>query len=248
MKKYPQQEQEKQLQKQNDNAQAVMSFCRTCKKEIYPAFRCGCGGGGPGGGSSGSSDGGAGSNDKYEAKSSLVTSANRDVSSEKPAVMQGKGKDWNEFTKPVLTPKEKMLKIIAELLEKNLLTIDEYKTLCTLTMKCDPALLSNLQRAAVKDFVNELKKQLDDFKDKNQLTDKNCIMTPVADNKDNIISFSINITNTNLYTQFIDQLRQNNLLPSQAVGQQEKLSNNEVRKPFHPTPLSTKLKPNGFKD
>jgi hypothetical protein len=245
MKKYSQQEPENQVQKQNDNAQAAKSFCRTCKKEIYPAFRCGCGGGGSGGGSGGSSDGGsAGNNDKYEAKSTRVTA----LSSDKTVAIQNKGKDWSEFTKPVLTPKEKMLQIIAELLEKNLLTIDDYKTLCTLTMKCDPTLLSDLQRTAVKDFVCELKKQLDDFKDKNRLTDKDCIMKPVTDNKGNIISFSINITNTNLYTQFIDQLRQNKLLHFHAAGQQEKLSNNEIRKPFHPTPLSTKLKPDGFEN
>src|SRR3990167_4284526 len=248
MKKDHQQDQKKKAQQDKDNAQAAKSFCKTCKMEIYPAFLCGCGGGCPGGGAGGGGDSGANGSDKSELKSTNVTSAKDGISSERPSVIQNNGKDWSKFTTPVLTPRETMLKIIAELLAKKLLTIDDNKALCTLTIKCDPKLLSDLQRAAVKDFVNELKKELEDFKDKNGLTDKDCTMKSATDDNGDIISFSINIPNPKLYNQFIDQLQKNNLIPSQEMSQQEKLSNNDSEKPFHPTPLPIKLKPDGFED
>lgn len=248
MSKNSKKDEEEKLKKAN--AEAAKQYCRKCKREIFPSFNCGCAGGPPEGG--GGSDGGGGEEKadiKSEASSKKSEVSGQQIAS--PSHKRDGMKLEHDVRKPTLTPKATMLLIIADLLSKKLLTIDDNKGLCTLTIKCDPKLLSDLQRKAVKDFVNEIKKELEDFKDKNKLSDKDCLVKTETDKQGNIISLSINIPNSKLYNKFIDQLMAKDLLPTQSMSSQDTQKINKDSagdKKFNPNPLSTDLKPKNFKE
>lgn len=233
--KSEQNDQQKEMQKKRDNDQAVKRYCMTCKKETLPVRLCVCSGSGSGPAASG----GESSEDRMEMKS---VSASTGSASDKQSAKSEVGKSWSDAVKPTLTPKETMIGIIADLLAKKLLTIEDNKGLCTLTIKCDPKLLSESQRKAVKEFVAMVQNELDAFKNKNGLSDKDCFVRMEKDKQGNIVSFAITIPNPTLYDAFIQQLSNKNI-----VGFNKHQTQNETSA-FNRTPFKTKPTPPGWKE
>ncbi len=235
---------DRELQLKKANADAAKRYCRTCKREIYPSFNCGCAGGGPSGGGGGGGGGGGDNSDASPKQSGM--------SAQQMPTHTNAGMNLQlDVRRPVLTPKATMLLIIADLLSKNLLSINDNNGLCTLIIICDPKLLSDLQRNAVNDFANEIKKELEEFKANNKLCDKDCIVKTETDNQGNIISLSINIPDPKLYTKFIDQLMVKELLSNKFISPQDTQKDNKnaaLSKKFNPSPFSTELKPKCFKE
>ena len=238
----------KESEFKKNNAKAAMRFCKKCHFEIWPEFRCGCGGGG--GGSSGSSGGSESSGEDKKEMKGATGSVKSDMPGKPAESTKHEGKDWGRFAAPALTPKSTILGIIADLVARKLLILEDNKGLCTLSIKCDFKLLTELQRDAVKQFIKEIKEELKDFKEKNELKkDKDYFVTE-SDKHDDLFILKINIPDPKMNNKFIEQLQSKKLLTTQAMSlhDADKIHlKDKSEKPFHPKPkqLSTKLKPDG---
>ena len=195
--------------------------CSTCGKYTDKKTSPQCFGHG-GGGGSGGGEGSGDSKEKNDLKSDVAAKRMNMPDDLQTIKSLTQSKPVGVSMQPALTPKEKMLAVITDLLAKKLLTIVDNRGLCTLTIKCDPKLLSGEQRNAVKEFVKAIMKELDDFKNKHGMTDKDCFVKTEKDNEGNILSLTINIPNPKLYAEFINHLESKNLLPIQNMAQDKK--------------------------
>lgn len=240
-------DQVKETQKKKDNDQSAKRYCMRCKKEIFPAFNCACsGGGGPSSGGEGG--GGSSSEEKSDMKSAAPSSTSDGMVEKQTSKNEVNVKSWDGTIKPALTPKETMMLIISDLLSKKLLTIDDNKGLCTLTIKCDPKLLSESQRNAVKEFVKVLQKELDEFRNKNGISDKDCLVKIEKDKQGNIISLSINfpLNKKTLYDAFINHLKNQKLMPISSINQEKKDTVSEHKRPSPFSDINEGPKPKGW--
>jgi hypothetical protein len=216
-------------------------FCKVCKKQIVPAFLCVCGGA-------------PGSESSDDAKSDLITDGkvNASATTATTSAVQNPALSNNDphiltFATPALTPHTMML-IIADMLAKQLLTIEDNKILCTLIIKCEPKFLSEQQKLALKEFIKTIKNELDDFKAKHGLSDKDCLVRSETDNQGNIISLSINIPKPTLYAEFINLLTSKNLLPTAKNTLQDKqnVTNTPYKRCTPFDAIAKGPKPNGW--
>lgn len=235
-----QEEQNKISQQKLDNENAIKRHCRGCKHEVYPRLLCQCAGGGGG-------DSGSGEDEHHDMEDNVLMQTPESMD-QVAAEQVERNEESYSFARqiPVLTPRESMLAMIAELLAMGLLTIEDNKALCTLAIKCNPALLSDLQRKAVNDFVNELLSELQEFKERNGLKDsRDCIVKIIRDKDQNVMSALINIPNATYYNKFIEQLKSLALLPrvksfAEESSEQEQLVG---MKKFNPSPFSVRPEP-----
>lgn len=108
-----------EMLKKRGNEQAAKLYCKTCKKERFPAKRCVCSGGGSGGGNS------SGGEEKSDTNGLISTESLQTVLSE-------------------LTPETTQRDIMADSLAVNALTFEDNIGLCTLTIKADSAILQKI--------------------------------------------------------------------------------------------------------
>ena len=111
--------------------------------------------------------------------------------------------------------------MISELLSARLLLIDNNSELGTLTIKllCNAKDLSLEQRNEFNNFVNEILKELEEFKIENDLS-QNCKLIE-QDKEGNILSLRIALPTLQLYDDFIKRLASKKLLPVQNIQQNE---------------------------
>lgn len=223
--------------------------CSTCGKYTDKKTSPQCYGHG-GGGSEGPGAGGDSAGSEYKKDLKIDVAAQKsDLAALKISKSASSDKPVGKIMQQTLTPKEMMLAIITDLLTKKLLTIEDNKGLCTLTIKCDPKLLSEEQRNAVKEFVKEIKKELEDFKHKNGMPDKDCFVKEERDKDGNVLSLTINIPNPKLYAEFINHLESKNLLPIQNVAQDRNEITNAAPKQSSPfNAIKEGPKPKGWKE
>ncbi|HAU0262650.1 TPA: hypothetical protein JBF32_09380 [Legionella pneumophila] len=229
----------KEAEKKEAAAEAAKQRCKTCFKEIAPKRLCsGHGGGGGGGGDSASSD------KTSEGKASQI----EDKSLTKPNKVVETDELIGEFTS--MGDSEELdlessfdPEIIAELIAKEILLVENDRESMTLTIQFKPELLTKEQLAKVQPevnkYMNAVAKEFNDFKKEHNLSDE-CINI-TKDDKGNILSLSIKMPTLALYDAFIQRLA-NNLVPTPSPKAQEK---NEVTKErnFAPNPLSKEPKP-----
>jgi CubicO group peptidase (beta-lactamase class C family) len=199
----------KEAEKKEYAVEGTRIRCGICFREIAPQRVCG-GHGGGGGGSSG-------------ADSTAEKRANQGGQSQasKPAETLDEKKFADDFysieeslDSQLQTDVERFdSEIIAELVAKGLLLIDNDRESMTLTVKlqCEPNSLSKEQRHELKKFMGALLKELNDFKEINHLSDDG--VTFVKDTEGNVLSIRITLPTIALYDAFIQRLA-NNLLPA----------------------------------
>lgn len=224
-------QQKNAIKMKRDTNHAAKHYCRICKNIISPLFQCSC----------------LGESNSNNYENNNLASAPRDVpqkqnishqiSDHQMSASQVADKDA-DFQNNTLM----VLALINDLVKRKLLTIEDNSALCTLTIKCDPKKLTELQKNAVTAFVEMLKKELSDFLDKHAVSDETCIDKKENDIQGYILTFSINIPNAKLYHQFIENLKEKKLLPPQEIASQDtQKNNNSSDKLFNP--FRTELKP-----
>lgn len=236
------QTQQKELLKKLQDEQATKRFCKICKKEIRPAYRCSCAGGGPGADSSPSAD----TNEKGASATGSGVTSDTTMSQSGSTKVSASHDGISTTVKPTLTPTVTLRELLANLIKKNLLTFDSNQGLATLTIQCDPKKLTEAERNAVRELTKEILQELEDFKNKNKLSDKDCIVKIEKNENGDISSLKITIPNQKLYNQFISQLKEKGLVP-QSLGADNQHKHD---KPSHtsPSPLRTKPTPPGYKE
>ena len=244
----------KDTHKEMQKADKAKPRCSTCGKytDKKTSPQCyGHGGGGSGGPEAGGDS--AGSEDKKDLKID-VAAQKSDFSAWKISKSASSDKPVGKFMQQTLTPKEKMLAVIADLLGKGSLTIEDNRGednrgLCTLTIKCDLKALSETQRNAVKEFVEAIKKELDAFKKRNGMSDEDCIVKDKIDEEGTLTIKFPNIKDIKLYAEFINHLESKNLLPIQNVAQERNEMTNAAPKQSSPfKAIKEGPKPKGWKE
>ncbi|KTD06035.1 hypothetical protein Lgra_2812 [Legionella gratiana] len=222
----------KETEKKEAAEESAKIRCRVCFKEVAPTRRCsGHGGGGGGGGGDGSSS----------KTSEEKASPGEDNSLTKEGkVLETTDALIDEFAlgdSGALDAKSFDPDIIAELIAKGQLLIDNDRESMTLTIKllCEPNLLTGEQREELKKFMEVIFKESNDFKEENHLTD-DCIQI-IQDEEGNIRSLRITMPTLALYDLFIQRLA-NNLVP--AVQEKNEVSKDQR---FSPNPFSIEPKP-----
>jgi hypothetical protein len=151
----------------------------------------------------------------------------------------------NAATKPIVNDKTPKLdrktftpESIVEMLEKKLLSIDNNSEQGILSIKWNNALLSPAQKIELRKFIDTLQKELEEFKDKNNIS-VNCT-TIENDHKGDMTAIRFRLPHPSLYDAFIQQLTSKNLLPQQNVSQQQRMTYSPPSN-HTGTPLATKL-------
>lgn len=224
----------KEAEKKEAVAEAVKVRCRICFKETAPTPRCfGHGGGGGGGGLGNTSE------DKATPSASGTQSSTQ---SEKITDTEEWLSESNSMSDTELesTLDEKSFnpEIIAELIAKGLLLIDNDRESMTLsiTLQCEPNSLTKEQRHELKKFMEAILKEFDEFKKENHLSN-DCIKI-THDEKGNILSLRITMPTLALYDAFIQRLA-NNLIPSPSP----KIQKDEVIKDHNLAPNPFSMEP-----
>lgn len=233
----------KEKQKQEAASESMKTRCKICFREIAPQRHCGGHGGGGGGPSSGS--GGGGGNDPAASSGISAEKRGPDLtqsisSATSPSISSNEILDGmamiDEDDEQSFNPE-----VIADLVEKNLVSIDNDRELETLTIKllCKPEKLTDEQMSEFTKFVNAIVKQLDDFKEENGIS-ANCKIIE-RDEKGNILSLRVALPTTKLYDAFIQRLAVN-LLPAPNLNKKQdaKVEQQNGINPLTHTPLSIK--------
>lgn len=198
--------------REEQNKEASRLYCKLCKQEIFPDFRCVCSGGGGGGGGGGGESEEKASKDEGQAPvtgTEQIIEAVGEVGNEDSEQLQLEEGGFNP-------------EVISELLSKKLLVIENDRESGALTIQCDPNLLSTEEKNEVKNFVKAILKELAKFKEENGISyDPEKIE---HDHEGNIRSLRISFPHSHptIYDSFIDRLASKHLLPRQNVEQQEK--------------------------
>lgn len=233
----------KEAEKKETAAESAKVRCRTCFKEIAPTPRCFGHGGGGGVDESSSSEEDAGPDDEKSLEVEQLANDTKKSRDELLGSIEG-----NEVYDSESQSDEKTFdpKIIAELIAKNLLVIDNDRESMTLTinLQCNPNSLSKDERNELKKFMEAIITQFDKFKEQHNLPD-DCMV--IQNNEEgNILSLRISLKPLALYDEFIQHLA-NNLLPTPAPKLQAKNEpqqmEDEKREIFNPSPFSTQMKP-----
>ncbi|WP_392537553.1 hypothetical protein [Legionella sp. 227] len=232
----------KEAEKKEAAAESAKIRCRICFKETAPTPRCfGHGGGGGGAGDGGGSDNTSEEKAGYGDDKSLIKADLVDNTEE--LIGEFSFMEDSEELDPESHSDEKSFDpgVIAELVAKGLLVIDNDRKSMTLTinLQCDPNSLSEEQREELKKFMKAILKEFNAFKEKHHLSDDCLNMT--QDEEGNIVSLCMSLPTLKLYDEFIQQLA-NNLLPTPSPKFQTKGEHKETKN-FAPTPLSMEPKP-----
>ncbi|MCW8397897.1 hypothetical protein OQJ26_03720 [Legionella sp. PATHC038] len=232
----------KEAEKKEAAAESAKIRCRICFKETAPTPRCfGHGGGGGGAGDGGGSDNTSEKKAGYGDDKSLIKADLVDNTEE--LIGEFSFMEDSEELDPESHSDEKSFDpgVIAELVAKGLLVIDNDRKSMTLTinLQCNPNSLSEEQREELKKFMKAILKEFNAFKEKHHLSDDCLNMT--QDEEGNIVSLCMNLPTLKLYDEFIQQLA-NNLLPTPSPKFQTKGVHKETKN-FAPTPLSMEPKP-----
>jgi hypothetical protein len=221
--------------------------CGLCRAMGEPICRGHGGGGGGGGGSSGgSNESGGSSNESNKSPPIHAGSASESVVNSSPSTV-----DYASMVQQPQLNNKAIFNVdaIAELLSKKILLIDDNKELGILTIKCNPHLInlmSDDQKIELTKFIQAIKKELNDFKNKNGLSDISCSAAIEKDSKDNILSLTIRIKDPKIYDAFIHQLANKNLLSIPDTEKQNKVHQQEKstsQKKSLPTPFSSMKAP-----
>ncbi|HAU1733638.1 TPA: hypothetical protein JBI89_13455 [Legionella pneumophila] len=227
-------EKNKETEKKESADETAKVRCKVCFKEIAPKRLCsGHGGGGGGGGDSASSDKTSEENASQSEDRSLTQPRN---------IVETTDGLIGEFGSEELDLESSFdPEIIAELIAKGLLLVDNDRASKTLTIKllCEPKELTEEQSEELKKFMEAIIKEFNEFKEENILSD-DCLQL-IQDEEGNIRSLSITMPTLALYDAFIQRLA-NNLVPILSPKAQEK---DEVTKErtLAPNPLSMEPKP-----
>ncbi|MGC3900912.1 hypothetical protein ACPV5X_02195 [Legionella pneumophila] len=126
---------------------------------------------------------------------------------------------------------------IAELLSQKLLFIENDRELMTLTIQCDPDLLSPKQLNEVNKFVQSILNEWNEFKKENPNAGQ---LTIKKDSSGNIFYFQATLSTQALYDAFMERLA-NHLVPNADL--QDKTQRELGQETTTPTPFSTVPKP-----
>lgn len=221
----------KEAENKEAAAEGAKQRCKTCFKEIAPTRRCFGHGGGGGGG-----DGGSGETSEEKASygedKSLTKSGKVETAGEFASMGDNEELDLESSFDP---------EIIEQLIADGKLLVDSDRESMTLTIKllCEPNELTEEQREELKKFMEAIKKEFNEFKEENNLSD-DC-MEIIQDEEGNIRSLRITMPTLALYDAFIQRLA-NNLVPIPSPKAQEKDESQKTQRVV-PTPASTEPKP-----
>lgn len=223
---------EKEKNKEAENKESAVDAakvrCKTCFKEIAPKRLC-----------SGHGGGGGGASETSDKASDEKANPGEDKSLSKP----GKVVETTDEMFGAFDSEARVLdshfdpEIIADLIAKGLLLVDNDRESLTLTIKllCEPDVLTEEQRDELQKFIEAILTEFNAFKEENNLS-SDCLEIIQDDRKGNIISLRITMPTLALYDAFIQRLA-NNLVPVPGLKAQEK---DEVTKAQSaaPNPLS----------
>lgn len=191
----------KEAEKKEAAEESAKIRCRVCFKEIAPKRLC-----------SGHGVGGASSKDDsttFDKISEEKASPVENNSLIKPRkVTEAKDESIGGLEPKSLDEKIFDPEVIAELLDKGLLQLDNDRNSATLSIKliCEPNELTEKQREELKKFMETIIKKFNEFKKENHLSDG---MQINQDEKGNILSLRITIPTLALYDAFIHRLANN---------------------------------------
>lgn len=235
----------KEKQQQDAASEDMKTRCKICFRETSPRRQCGGHGGGGGGGGGESSDPSA-RNDTSNA--SQANSTIRGPASSIPHEILEGGWDKEAAAEFEIDEESFNPEVIADLLERNLISIDNDRELETLTIKLrfNPENLTQEENDQFTKFVNSIVKQLEAFKEENGIA-ASCKKIEL-NNKGNILSLRVVLPTTKLYDAFIQRLA-TNLLPAPHFNrdQQTKPEHQQSINPLNVHPLSTKPTLSGAK-
>ncbi|KTD04414.1 hypothetical protein Lgee_0167 [Legionella geestiana] len=227
---------EKEKHKEAENKEsaedAAKVRCKTCFKEIAPKRLCSGHGSGGGGGASETSDNASDekanpAEDKSLTKSGKVVEKTDEIF----AAFDSESLILDSHFDP---------EIIADLLAKGLLLVDNDRESLTLTIKllCEPDVLTKEQGDELQKFMEAILTEFNAFKEENDLSG-DCLEI-IQDEKSNIISLRITMPTLALYDAFIQRLA-NNLVPIPGLKSQEKDEITKAQSAAH-NPLSREHK------
>ncbi|CDZ78335.1 hypothetical protein BN59_02645 [Legionella massiliensis] len=225
----------KEAQDKEAAAEAAKVRCKTCFREVAPKRVCsGHGGGGGGGGDSASSDKGSAhtpSQDDDLTKSSKDDEVEDELLGDFGAIEDSEALNAENFDSD----------LIADMIAKGLLMVDNDRESMTLTIKllCEPNELTEEQREELEKFLQAIIKEFNEFKEENDLSD-DCIEI-LQDENGKVISLRISMPSLTLYDAFIQRLA-NNLVPTPSPKAQERDTATQERSPS-PNPFSMEPKP-----
>ena len=204
----------KEAENKESADEAAKVRCKTCFKEIAPNRLCsGHGSGGGGGGDSATSDNASeGKANPGEDKSFTKPGKIVETTDEQPGAFDSEKLISESSFDP---------KIIADMIAKGLLLVDNDRESLTLTIKllCEPDILTEEQGEELKKFMEAILTEFNAFKEENDLS-SDCVEI-VQDGKGNIVSLRITMPTLALYDAFIQRLA-NNLVPIPGLKAQEK--------------------------
>lgn len=195
----------KEAQKRESADEAAKVRCPVCFKETAPKRLCFGHGSNGGGGSNGATSDKTSEENANPGEDNFLNKP-RELAETTDEVI-------GESNLESLDEKSFDPEIIAELLAKGLLLINNDRESMTLNIKlqCEPNTLTEKQRHELKKFMEAIIKEFHEFKKENHLSD-DCIKI-TQDEKGNILSLRITMPTLALYDAFIQQLA-NNLIPS----------------------------------
>ncbi|MGQ3892355.1 hypothetical protein [Legionella sp. CNM-4043-24] len=201
----------KEAENKESADEAAKVRCTTCFKEIAPNRLCS--GHASGGGDSATSDNASGGKaNPGEDKSFTKPGRIVETMDEQPGAFDSEKLISESSFDP---------KIIADMIAKGLLLVDNDRESLTLTIKllCEPDILTEEQGEELKKFMEAILTEFNAFKEENDLS-SDCVEI-VQDGKGNIVSLRITIPTLALYDAFTQRLA-NNLVPIPGLKAQEK--------------------------
>ncbi|HAT1973112.1 hypothetical protein SC406_11170 [Legionella pneumophila serogroup 1] len=196
----------KETEKKEAAVETAKTRCPVCFKEIAPKRLCSGHGSG-----AGESDSDSATSDKTSEKK---VSPGKENSLTKPQKTVETTSEWiGELDSRSLAEKSFDPEIIAELINKGLLLIDNDRELMKLNIQllCDPNSLTEEQKEELKKFIEAIITEFNKFKEENHLS-TDCMQIN-QDEEGNILSLRINMPTLALYDVFIQRLA-NNLVPT----------------------------------
>lgn len=191
----------KEAEKKEAAEESAKVRCRVCFKEIAPKRLC------SGHGVSGDSS--KDDSTTFDKISEEKASPLENNSLIKPLkVTEAKDESIGGLDPKSLDEKTFDPEVIAELLDKGLLQLDNDRNSTTLSIKliCEPNELTEKQREELKKFMETIIKEFNEFKKENHLSDG---MQINQDEKGNILSLRITMPTLALYDAFIHRLANN---------------------------------------
>ncbi|HAT1795653.1 TPA: hypothetical protein JBL19_01530 [Legionella pneumophila] len=206
----------KETEKKEVALEAAKTRCPVCFKEIAPKRLCS-------GHGSGASESDSATSDKTSEKK---VSPGKENSLTKPQKTVETTDEWiGEFDSRSLDEKSFDPEIIAELINKGLLLIDNDRELMKLNIKllCEPNSLTEEQKEELKKFIEAIITEFNKFKEENHLS-TDCMQIN-QDEEGNILSLRINMPTLALYDVFIQRLANNYLAPT--VQEKDEITKNQ---------------------